>query len=83
MACICYKMSSGKQSHPITWITLGTYPRTEKGFCEALKHEAGLIDSAFAARIIKTRDNDCRKIWAVQQCSPWKCCFPEESGSCQ
>jgi hypothetical protein len=76
MACICYKMSTGRQAHPISWVTLGIYPRTEAGLCEALKHEAHLIDSAFATRIIKTRDNDCRKVWVVQRCSPWKCCEP-------
>jgi len=74
MACICYKTSSGKASHPITWETLGRYPRTEAGFHAALKHEAQLIDSAFASRIIKSRDDDCRKVWIVQQCRPWKCC---------
>jgi hypothetical protein len=74
MACICYKMSTGKQSHPITWVTLGIYPHNEAGFHAALKHEAQLIDSQFATRITRTRDNDCRKIWAVQQCSPWNCC---------
>ncbi len=77
MACICYKMSTGKQSHPITWITLGAYPRTEAGLREALRHEAHLVDSTFATRVIKTRDEDSRKVWLVQQCSPWKCCEPE------
>jgi hypothetical protein len=79
MPCICYKISSGRQSHPILWITLGTYPRTESGFHEALRHEARLMDSAYATRIIKCRDDDCRKVWIVQRCSPWKCCEPENN----
>lgn len=79
MACICYKISSGRQSHPITWVTQGTYPRTEAGLHDALRHEAQLIDSAFATRIIKSRNDDCRKVWVVQQCRPWKCCEPENS----
>jgi hypothetical protein len=78
MACICYKVSSGKASHPITWETRGIYPRTEAGFHAALKLEAQLIDSAFASRIIKSRDDDCRRVWTVQQCRHWKCC---ESGN--
>jgi hypothetical protein len=79
MACICYKMSTGQQSHPITWVTLGAYSHTEAGFHEALKHEAQLIDSAFATRIIRMRDDDCKMIWAVQRCIPWKCCGSENT----
>lgn len=74
MACICYKMSTGHQSHPITWVTVGTYPRTEAGFYQALRHEGRILESDYATRIIKTRDNDCRRVWLVQQCSPWRCC---------
>ncbi len=76
MVCICYKMSTGRQSHSITWNTLGVYPRTEAGFHEALLHEAALINSAYAVRIVKSRDDDCRKVWLVQQCRPWKHCEP-------
>ncbi|NMB79870.1 MAG: hypothetical protein GYA23_12340 [Methanomicrobiales archaeon] len=79
MACICYKMSSGKQSHPITWITLETYPHTEAGYHAALKHQVRLLDSEYAIRITSMRDEDSRKVWAVQQCSPWKCCIPENT----
>lgn len=79
MPCICYKMSTGKQSHSIAWVTLGTYPCTEAGFHEALRHEARLIDSSFALRIVRTRDDDCRKVWAVQQCKPWSCCMQENT----
>lgn len=79
MACICYKMSSGRQSHSIEWITLVSFPRTEAGFHAALMHEADLIRSAYATRIIKGRDDDSRKVWMVQQCKPWKCCDPENT----
>jgi hypothetical protein len=79
MACICYKMSTGHQSHRIRWVTQGIYPRTEAGFHDALRHEARLLDSSFAARIIKARDDDCRKVWLVQQCNPRKCCLPEDT----
>ncbi|MCK9580664.1 MAG: hypothetical protein M0Q92_09470 [Methanoregula sp.] len=72
-------MSTGQQSHPITWITRGSYPRTEAGFHEALILEAQLLDSALATRIIKARDDDCRKIWVVQQCNPWKCCLEDNT----
>jgi|WetSurMetagenome_2_1015567.scaffolds.fasta_scaffold111148_2 hypothetical protein len=74
MACICYKTSSGKESHPICWETRGMYPRTEAGFVAAIRHEAQLLNSSFASRIVKGRDDDCRKVWKVQQCRPWKCC---------
>jgi len=76
MACICYKTSSGKASHPIQWVTVATFPRTELGFQAALKVESHLIDSPFAHRIIKARDDDCQKVWIVQQCHPWECCKP-------
>ena len=79
MACICYKMSSGHQSHPISWITLGVYPRTERGFHDAIRHEARLIETDLATRIIKARDDDCRRVWLVQQCNPWKCCLPDNT----
>lgn len=78
MACICYHMSTGRSSHPIAWKTVGSYTGNEAGFHAALKHEAGLIDSAYATRIWRTRDDDCRSVWVVQQCRPWKCCLPPE-----
>jgi hypothetical protein len=79
MACICYKISSGKAAHSILWKTLESFPRTEAGFHAALKLESQLIDSAFASRIIKSRDDDCRKVWLVQRCRPWKCCEEENT----
>jgi hypothetical protein len=79
MTCICYTMSNGRQSHRIAWVTRGVYPRTEAGFYSALRHEAGMLDSGFAIRIIKGRDDDSRKVWLVQQCNPWKCCLPEHT----
>jgi hypothetical protein len=78
MACICYRMSDGRASHTITWETLAAYPGNESGYHEALKHEALLIDSAYAARVVRVRDDDCRRVWAVQQCRPWKCCRPRD-----
>jgi hypothetical protein len=78
VACICYKTSTGKQSHPIHWVKIGTYPGTESGFLQAIKQESELIDSPFAHRIIKTRDADSRKVWVVEQCLPWKCCQPSD-----
>ncbi|WP_321508273.1 hypothetical protein [uncultured Methanoregula sp.] len=77
MACICYKISSGKASHLIQWETVATFTGTEAGFQAALKQEATLIDSPYAHRIIRTRDDDCRKVWRVQKCLPWKCCLPD------
>ncbi|MFA4859989.1 hypothetical protein [Methanoregula sp.] len=79
MACICYKTSSGKASHPIQWIAVASFPRTEPGFHAALKEESHLIDSPFAHRIIKARDDDCQRVWLVQQCHPWACCLPENT----
>ena len=79
LACICYKMSSGREAHPITWQTVGMYPCTEAGFHEAIRLESRLIDSDRATRIIRGRDNDCRRVWMVQQCKPWKCCTPENA----
>jgi len=79
MVCICYRMSSGRQSHLITWVTLASYPATEAGFHAALRHEATLIDSDYAIRIVKARDDDCRKVWMVQKCRPWKCCESDNS----
>ncbi|MFA4876509.1 MAG: hypothetical protein WC586_03775 [Methanoregula sp.] len=79
MACICYKTSSGKASHRIQWETVAVFPLTEMGFRAALKEESLLLDTPFAHRIIRTRDEDCRKVWVVQKCLPWKCCLPENS----
>jgi hypothetical protein len=79
MVCICYRTSSGKASHPIEWETLGQYPRNEAGFHAAIRHEAQLMESSFATRIVKSRDDDCRRVWTVQQCRPWKCCVPDNT----
>nr|WP_319375636.1 hypothetical protein [uncultured Methanoregula sp.] len=77
MACICYRTSSGKASHPIAWTTVAVFPGTEAGFHAALREESHLLDSPYAHRIIRSRDDDCRRVWIVQQCSPWKCCIPD------
>nr|WP_320160915.1 hypothetical protein [uncultured Methanoregula sp.] len=79
MACICYKTSSGKSAHPIQWRTVAVFSRTEAGFQAALKEESQLLDSPYAHRILPSRDNDCRKVWMVQQCFPWKCCMTDHT----
>lgn len=77
MSCICYKTSSGEASHAIEWVTVAAFPRTEVGFHAAIREESRLIDSPFAHRIIKARDDDCKRVWLVQQCHPWECCLPD------
>lgn len=79
MACICYKTSSGKASHPIEWRTVASFPRNEAGFHAALRQESLLLDSPLAHRIINARDDDCRSVWMIQQCRPWKCCLTDHT----